>query len=70
MDLSTLWRQAADFHIKNGHPQVAANSLEELLRSNKDDKKIVAQLIMACSQVTLLSHTLSQFNFFNCVSVR
>ncbi|XP_019868366.1 signal recognition particle subunit SRP72 [Aethina tumida] len=50
VDLSTLWRQAADFHIKNGHPQVAANSLEELLRSNKDDKKIVAQLIMACSQ--------------------
>ncbi|CAH0562321.1 unnamed protein product [Brassicogethes aeneus] len=50
VDLSSLWRQAADFHIKNGHPQVAANSLEELLTANKDDKRIVAQLILACSQ--------------------
>ncbi|XP_066259038.1 signal recognition particle subunit SRP72 [Euwallacea similis] len=49
-DLSTFWRQAADFHIRNGHPQVAANSLEELLASNKDDKKIRAQLVLACSQ--------------------
>ncbi|XP_018578059.1 signal recognition particle subunit SRP72 [Anoplophora glabripennis] len=50
VDLSSLWRQAAEFHIKNGHPQVAANSLEELLRANKDDKKIAAQLVLACSQ--------------------
>lgn len=50
IDLSNLWRQAADFHIRHGHPQVAANSLEELLQSNKDDKKIIAQLILACSQ--------------------
>ncbi|KAJ8923698.1 hypothetical protein NQ315_010279 [Exocentrus adspersus] len=49
-DLSSLWRQAAEFHIRNGHPQVAANSLEELLRSNRDDKKIIAQLVLACSQ--------------------
>lgn len=51
VDLSSLWRQAAEFHIKHGHPQVAANSLEELLRANKDDKKITAQLVLACSQV-------------------
>lgn len=51
-DLSSFWRQAADFHIRNGHPQVAANSLEELLSANKDDKKIAAQLVLACSQVT------------------
>ncbi|KAJ8926937.1 hypothetical protein NQ314_020789 [Rhamnusium bicolor] len=50
VDLSSLWRQAAEFHIRNGHPQVAANSLEELLRANKEDKKITAQLVLACSQ--------------------
>lgn len=46
-DLSEMWRQAAEFHIRNGHPQVAANSLEELLRSNPNDKKTIAQLILA-----------------------
>lgn len=50
MNLSSMWRQAADFHIRNGHPQVAANSLEELLRANKNDRKITAQLVLACSQ--------------------
>lgn len=49
-DLSEMWRQAAEFHIRNGHPQVAANSLEELLRSNPNDKKTIAQLILACSK--------------------
>jgi signal recognition particle subunit SRP72 len=50
VNLTNMWRQAADFHIRNGHPQVAANSLEELLKCNKDDKKITAQLVLACSQ--------------------
>lgn len=54
-DLSDMWRQAAEFHIRNGHPQVAANSLEELLRTNPNDKKTVAQLVLACSQVCLIS---------------
>lgn len=49
-DLSEMWRQAAEFHIRNGHPQVAANSLEELLRSNPKDKKTIAQLILACAK--------------------
>ncbi|CAG9759681.1 unnamed protein product [Ceutorhynchus assimilis] len=49
-DLSSFWRQAADFHIRNGHPQVAANSLEELLSVNNDDNKITAQLTLACAQ--------------------
>ncbi|XP_044765686.1 signal recognition particle subunit SRP72 [Coccinella septempunctata] len=49
-DLTNMWRQAADFHIRNGHAQVAVNSLEELLRSNQGDKKILAQLILALSQ--------------------
>lgn len=55
-NLSDMWRQAADFHIKNGHPQVAANSLEELLRSNPNDKKTVAQLVLAYSQVPNISN--------------
>lgn len=49
-DLSEMWRQAAEFHIRYGHPQVAANSLEELLRSNPNDKKTVAQLVLACAK--------------------
>lgn len=53
VNLTNMWRQAADFHIRNGHPQVAANSLEELLKCNKDDKKITAQLVLACSQVCI-----------------
>ncbi|KAJ8941871.1 hypothetical protein NQ318_001723 [Aromia moschata] len=58
VDLSSLWRQAAEFHIKNGHPQVAANSLEELLRANKNDKKVTAQLVLACTQSPKLSKEL------------
>lgn len=50
-DLTHMWRQAADFHIRNGHSQVAVNSLEELLQSNQGDKKILAQLVLALSQV-------------------
>ncbi|CAH1103592.1 unnamed protein product [Psylliodes chrysocephalus] len=50
VDLSNLWRQAAEFHIKKGLPQVAVNSLEELLKNNKDDTKLVAQLILAYAQ--------------------
>ncbi|KAK9889217.1 hypothetical protein WA026_004495 [Henosepilachna vigintioctopunctata] len=49
-DLTHMWRQAAEFHIRNGHAKVAANSLEELLRTNSDDKKILAQLVLALSQ--------------------
>ncbi|VEN64493.1 unnamed protein product [Callosobruchus maculatus] len=48
--LSSLWRQAAEFHIKKGLPQVAANSLEELLKTDSNDRKLIAQLILACSQ--------------------
>ncbi|CAH1153398.1 unnamed protein product [Phaedon cochleariae] len=50
VDLSSLWRQAAEFHIRKGLPQVAANSLEELLKTNEDDKKLVAQLVVAYAQ--------------------
>lgn len=50
VDLSNLWRQAAEYHIQKGLPAVAANSLEELLKANKNDKKLVAQLFLAYSQ--------------------
>ncbi|KAK4871554.1 hypothetical protein RN001_015678 [Aquatica leii] len=49
-DLSSMWRQAADFHMRNGQAIVAANSLEELLRYNPNDHKAVAQLALAYMQ--------------------
>ncbi|KAF5274519.1 hypothetical protein FQA39_LY07131 [Lamprigera yunnana] len=49
-DLSSMWRQAADFHMRNGQVLVAANSLEELLRYNPNDLKAIAQLAVAYIQ--------------------
>uniref|UniRef100_A0A8D8W6P3 Signal recognition particle subunit SRP72 n=1 Tax=Cacopsylla melanoneura TaxID=428564 RepID=A0A8D8W6P3_9HEMI len=49
-DLTTLWRQAADFHLRGGESTVAAKSLEELLKVQPDDKKTMAQLVIAYAQ--------------------
>jgi len=49
-DLSMLWRQAADFHLRGGEPQTAARSLEELLKINPSDMKTLAQLVIAYAQ--------------------
>lgn len=49
-DLSEMWRQAADFHMRGGQPEVAASSLEELLHKNPSDMKILAQLVIAYAQ--------------------
>jgi len=49
-----LWRQAADFHLRGGEPDVAAKSLEELLRINPGDRKTLAQLVVAYAQVSML----------------
>lgn len=49
-DLTALWRQAADFHLRGGEPAVAAKSLEELLKVYPDDKKTLAQLVIAYAQ--------------------
>uniref|UniRef100_A0A1B6EE26 Signal recognition particle subunit SRP72 n=2 Tax=Clastoptera arizonana TaxID=38151 RepID=A0A1B6EE26_9HEMI len=49
-DLSALWRQAVDFHLRSGQPAIAAKSLEELLKVNPGDKKTLAQLIIAYAQ--------------------
>ncbi|KAJ1525695.1 hypothetical protein ONE63_008906 [Megalurothrips usitatus] len=49
-DLRLLWRQAADLHMRSGEPNIAAQSLEELLRLNPDSKKTLAQLVIAYAQ--------------------
>ncbi|KRT83349.1 Anaphase-promoting complex subunit 3 protein, partial [Oryctes borbonicus] len=49
-DLTNLWKQAAEFHLRNGQAQVAANSLEELLRESPNDKRALGQLIIAYAE--------------------
>ncbi|XP_059612513.1 signal recognition particle subunit SRP72 [Phlebotomus argentipes] len=49
-DLSDMWRQAADFHLRGGEAETAASSLEELFRTNPTDMKILAQLVIAYAQ--------------------
>lgn len=49
-DLTEMWRQAADFHLRGGEVEVAASSLEELMRLNPQDMRTVAQLVVAYAQ--------------------
>lgn len=49
-DLTDMWRQAADFHLRGGEAEIAASSLEELLKQNSHDMKILAQLVIAYAQ--------------------
>lgn len=49
-DLTDMWRQAATFHLRGGEPELAASSLEELLKTNPKDMKILAQLVIAYAQ--------------------
>ena len=49
-DLTDMWRQAADFHLRGGEAETAAKSLEELLRSNPSDMKVLAQIVIAYAQ--------------------
>lgn len=46
-DLTDMWRQAANFHLRGGEAETAASSLEELLKSNPTDEKVLAQLVIA-----------------------
>lgn len=46
-DLTDMWRQAANFHLRGGAAETAASSLEELLKSNPTDEKVLAQLVIA-----------------------
>ncbi|KAK0075073.1 hypothetical protein PV325_007424 [Microctonus aethiopoides] len=50
-DLGTLWRQAADFHLRGGEVEVAAASLEALLEASPSDTKTLAQLVIAYAQI-------------------
>ncbi|KAG4065073.1 hypothetical protein HA402_007470 [Bradysia odoriphaga] len=49
-DLTDMWRQAATFHLRGGEAETAASSLEELRKSNPQDMKILAQLVIAYAQ--------------------
>ncbi|EDW96151.1 signal recognition particle subunit SRP72 [Drosophila yakuba] len=49
-DLSDMWRQAAEFHLRGGASETAASSLEELLKLNSNDTKVLAQLVIAYAQ--------------------
>lgn len=49
-DLTDMWRQAASFHLRGGESETAAKSLEELLKTNPSDMKILAQLVIAYAQ--------------------
>lgn len=46
-DLTDMWRQAANFHLRGGEAETAASSLEELLKINPKDEKTLAQLVIA-----------------------
>lgn len=50
-DLSDMWRQAAEFHLRGGATSTAANSLEELLKLKPNDIKVIAQLVIAYAQI-------------------
>lgn len=45
-----MWRQAAEFHLRGGASETAASSLEELLKLNANDMKVLAQLVIAYAQ--------------------
>ncbi|XP_055905256.1 signal recognition particle subunit SRP72 [Eupeodes corollae] len=50
-DLSDMWRQAAEFHLRGGATETAASSLEELLKLKPNDMKVIAQLVIAYAQI-------------------
>lgn len=43
-NMAIVWRKTAEFHLRGNEPSVAAQSLEELLRTNPADKQTLAQL--------------------------
>ena len=49
-DLTDMWRQAANFHLRGGESETAAQSLEQLFKTNPSDMKILAQLVIAYAQ--------------------
>ena len=51
--MKIVWRKTAEFHLKGDEPSVAAKSLEELLKSNPEDKTTLAQLVLAYAKFDL-----------------
>ena len=51
--MKIVWRKTAEFHLKGDEPSVAAKSLEELLKSNPNDKTTLAQLVLAYAKFDL-----------------
>ena len=51
--MSIVWRKTAEFHLKGNDPSVAAQSLEELLKTDPGDKQTLAQLVLAYAKFDL-----------------
>lgn len=52
-DMSIVWRKTAEFYLKGDEPSVAAQSLEELLKTNPKDRQTLAQLVLAYAKFDL-----------------
>ena len=66
--MSTVWRKAAEFHLRGNEPSVAAQSLEELIKIDPDDRQTLAQLVLAYAKFDLKkamasSKKLPRFNY-------
>ncbi|CAG0902779.1 unnamed protein product [Darwinula stevensoni] len=48
--LTALWRQSASLHLREGRPELAAESLTQLYQLYPDDVRTLAQLITAYAQ--------------------
>jgi len=51
-DMKIVWRKTAEFHLSSGEPEVAAQSLEEMLRVTTD-LRTLAQLVLAYAKFDL-----------------
>jgi len=51
-DMNIVWRKTAEFHLSSGEPEVAAKSLEEMLRVTTD-LRTLAQLVLAYAKFDL-----------------
>ncbi len=50
--MNVVWRKTAEFHMSSGEPEVAAQSLEEMLRVSSD-LRTLAQLVLAYAKFDL-----------------
>ncbi|CAB4061877.1 SRP72 [Lepeophtheirus salmonis] len=63
-DMSIVWKKTAEFHLCGGELTVAAQSLEELLKTNPNDHILLAQLLPEFKEVTLDVNALESTAFF------